>query len=395
MAPLLCCLVQSKIKTRNRRADFITSELLYSLDMYDFGGDSRADFRVYWASLGALPCALNFKPTARRVLTYPTRIPQRQTSPIPHEIPAIYHSRLRDRSLGLYGWSVQAGINVRRSLRRIPVMSSTSAQIAGHLRVAAYAIALFDYLQSLPAEYRLYAKQKGPLKLSVACILFILVRYLGVIALVMGAVGYFYHGFSKEQCDKFYWMAPVFKLFLYLTSQVILAIRTYAVSRKSPTVLRILVVLFVLGEFISTFWKRIPFQSNGNCTGGNLPGVKVASLYYVGCLVFDAVAMSITAIYLWKFSNSSRASLSRLARMMLEDGIMYFIALTAMNIVNLIFFQSRDTTLQSSASSLGFAVTMIFSARFILNLSERTHDGVSGDNSHSSRTPASGGAPRT
>ncbi|KAJ6529776.1 hypothetical protein B0H19DRAFT_1193199 [Mycena capillaripes] len=270
---------------------------------------------------------------------------------------------------------------------------ATSTQIAGYLRVAAYAIALFDYLQSLPAEYRLYAKQKW-LKPSLACILLILVRYLGVTALVMGAFGFFYHGFTKEQCDKFYWMAPVFKLLLYLASQVILGIRTYAVSRKSPTVLRILVGLFLLcslGEFISTFWKRIHFQTNGNCTSGNLPGVKVASLYYVGCLVFDVVSMAITVIYLWKFSSSSRASLTKLARMILEDGIMYFIALTTMNIANLIFFESRDTTLQSAASSLGFAVTMIFSSRFILNLSERTRDGLSGDNSHSSRTPASGG----
>ncbi|KAJ7337693.1 hypothetical protein DFH08DRAFT_1015042 [Mycena albidolilacea] len=273
----------------------------------------------------------------------------------------------------------------------------SSVEIAGHLRVAAYAIALFDYLQSLPAEYRLYAKQKGPFNLSIACILFILVRYLGVTALIMGAFGFFYHGFTKEQCDHFYWLTPIFKLFLYLASQAILAVRTYAVSRKSLTVLRILVVLFVLcslGEFISTFWKRIrelQYQWKVTCTSGNLPGVKVASLYYVGCLVFDAVSMSTTAIYLWKFSNSSRASLSRLARMMIEDGIMYFIALTAMNIVNLIFFQSRDTTLQSAASSLGFAVTMIFSSRFILNLSERARAGLSGDNSHSSRTPASGG----
>ncbi|KAJ7867807.1 hypothetical protein B0H13DRAFT_2559645 [Mycena leptocephala] len=58
-----------------------------------------------------------------------------------------------------------------------------------------------------------------------------------------------------------------------------------------------------------------------------------------------------------------------------------------MNIVNLIFFESRDTTLQCSASSLGFAVTMIFSSRFILNLSERAMDGVTGDHSHSSRAP--------
>ncbi|KAF7328455.1 hypothetical protein MSAN_02482000 [Mycena sanguinolenta] len=273
---------------------------------------------------------------------------------------------------------------------------ATSSQIAAYLRVAAYAIALFDYLESLPAEIRLYAKQKGPFKLSSACILFIMVRYLGIAAMVFGGVGFFYHGFSKAECDKFYWLAPVFKLFLYLTSQAILAIRTYAVSRKSKTVLRVLIALsFVcaLVECISTFWKRIPFQSNGNCTGGNLPGVKIASLYYVGCLAFDVVAMGITLVYLWKFSNSSRVSLSGLAGMMLEDGIMYFIALTAMNVLNLAFFQSRDTTIQSSASSLGFAATTIFSSRFILNLSERTRrDGLSGDNSHSSRShmPSSG-----
>ncbi|KAJ7165403.1 hypothetical protein C8R46DRAFT_1035976 [Mycena filopes] len=40
---------------------------------------------------------------------------------------------------------------------------------------------------------------------------------------------------------------------------------------------------------------------------------------------------------------------------------------------------------------LGFTATMIFSSRFILNLFERLRDGISGKNSHSSRTPVSGG----
>ncbi|KAJ7160253.1 hypothetical protein C8R46DRAFT_1194649 [Mycena filopes] len=265
---------------------------------------------------------------------------------------------------------------------------TTSLEIAAYLRVAAYSIALFDFLQTIPGEIRLYQRQRGPLQLSVACILFILVRYLGVTALVMGAFGFFYHGFSVAACDRFYWMAPVFKLFLYVASQAVLTLRTYAISRQSPIVLRVLVVLFVLctvAECVSTFWKRIHFQNNVSCTSGNLPGVKVASLYYVGCLVFDAVAMVISATYLWKFSNSSRASFSRLTRMMLEDGIMYFVVLTAMNIVNLVFFESRDTTLQSAASSLGFAVTMIFSSRFILNLSERAREPISGDSSSRSR----------
>ncbi|KAJ7578787.1 hypothetical protein C8J56DRAFT_1059636 [Mycena floridula] len=59
--------------------------------------------------------------------------------------------------------------------------------------------------------------------------------------------------------------------------------------------------------------------------------------------------MAITTIYLIKFSNSSGTSLSSLARLMIEDGIIYSVALTGMSIVNLIFFQSRDTGLQSAA----------------------------------------------
>ncbi|KAJ7159755.1 hypothetical protein C8R46DRAFT_373810 [Mycena filopes] len=269
---------------------------------------------------------------------------------------------------------------------------TTSSDLAAYLRVAAYTVALFDYLQTLPSEYRLYRKQKGILSLSTACILFILVRYLGLLTLAMGVIGFFYHGFSVEACSHFFWVVPIIKLFLYLASQAILTLRTYAVSRKSPIILRIMIVLFVVctaGECISTFWKRVPSQTKGNCTSGNLPGVKVASLFYAACLLFDAVTMAISAGYLWKFSNSNRASIGRLTKMMLEDGIVYFIVLTAMNIANLIMFQSNDTVRQSAAASLGYAVTMVFSSRFILNLSERTRDGLSNDAS-SSRTPGTG-----
>ncbi|KAJ7851340.1 hypothetical protein B0H13DRAFT_2360182 [Mycena leptocephala] len=193
---------------------------------------------------------------------------------------------------------------------------STSSQIAGYLRVAAYAIAAFDYLQTLPAEYRLYAKQQGPSKLSVACIASSL--------------------FCKEACAKFYWMAPVFKLFLYLASQAILALRTYAVSRRSSIVLRILIVLFIvcaLGEFISTFWKPIPVQNNFkyfialSLRESDLEPAAPGGISQVS--KWPPYITSVTWFSMW-FRWASL--LSRLARMMLEDGIMDFVALTAMNI---------------------------------------------------------------
>ncbi|KAJ7221274.1 hypothetical protein GGX14DRAFT_669242 [Mycena pura] len=259
-------------------------------------------------------------------------------------------------------------------------MSTSALQMAAYLRVSAYAIAFFDYLQTLPAEYRLYAQQKGIFQLSTACVLLFLVRYLGLAAMIFGNTGFFYHRFTEESCRHYYWLAPIFKLLLYLVSQAILALRTYAVSRKSPIVLKVLVVLYIMAavmEAISSFWKRIR----------NAPGVHLASLYYVGGLMFDVVTMTISSAYLWKFSRTNRSTRSLLVKLMLKDGLMYFVALSAMNVVNIIFYNNPNTAVQSSAGPLGFAATMIFSSRFILNLSEHVRDGISGEQS-TSRTPA-------
>ncbi|KAJ6483085.1 hypothetical protein C8R45DRAFT_1215029 [Mycena sanguinolenta] len=284
----------------------------------------------------------------------------------------------------------------------------TNVELQAYLRVAGYAIAFFDYLQTIPAEYRLYRRQKGIFNLSVPCILFIMVRYLGLAAVIVGNTGFFYHGFTPESCKTFYWAPPVFKLILYTVSQVILALRfvdhvfvliiifitihfnstenintdqsvdrTYAVARKALWLRIVLPLLFAVTmapELVSIFYKRISISKQGNCTSGNPPGIKIASLFYVGALAFDVVTMAITSAYLWKFSNINRSSLTQLTRMMLQDGIIYFVALTGMNTVNLVFFQNPDTAFQPSAAVLGYTATMIYSSRFILNLSEHARD---------------------
>ena len=43
---------------------------------------------------------------------------------------------------------------------------------------------------------------------------------------------------------------------------------------------------------------------------------------------FDVVTMAITFAYLFKFSTANGASMNKLARIMFEDGITYFLALT-------------------------------------------------------------------
>ncbi|KAJ7753184.1 hypothetical protein B0H16DRAFT_1886991 [Mycena metata] len=257
--------------------------------------------------------------------------------------------------------------------------------MAANLRVAAYTVALFEHLLTnssggIPILFEIEggsSRYPPPIILFLQDGLFVAVANL-IEETHLSVIGFFRPDSARITCSHFLWVVPIFKLFLYLASQAILTLKTCALSRKSPVILCLLVLLFLVSSNLTT----------NSCTSGNEPGVKVASLYYAACLVFDAVTMVIIAAYLWKFSSYSRHSnnIGRLTKMMLEDGIVYFVVLDEHRELDIL--QSRDTVLQSSAASLGYAVTMIFSSRFILNLSEHIREGLSGDST--SRTPMSG-----
>lgn len=53
---------------------------------------------------------------------------------------------------------------------------------------------------------------------------------------------------------------------------------------------------------------------------------------------------------------------------MLKEGLVYFVLLTGVNILNLVMFRVSSIAAQSSAACLGQAVTMIMSQRIILGL---------------------------
>jgi len=65
--------------------------------------------------------------------------------------------------------------------------------------------------------------------------------------------------------------------------------------------------------------------------------------------------------------------MSRVTRMMLVDGLWYFVVLTASNFVNLLFNRLAslsDTVQQTAAASLGYCVTWIMSQRLLIHLYE-------------------------
>lgn len=53
---------------------------------------------------------------------------------------------------------------------------------------------------------------------------------------------------------------------------------------------------------------------------------------------------------------------------MLYDGLGYFVALTASNILNLILYRASDVNIQSAGVSLSYSVTWIMSQRILIHL---------------------------
>ncbi|KIM85706.1 hypothetical protein PILCRDRAFT_341932 [Piloderma croceum F 1598] len=100
-----------------------------------------------------------------------------------------------------------------------------NTQTETYLRVASLSIALYDYILTLPAEWRFYRTQNSIMGMSVACILFILIRYTSILVLTIGNYGFFATNFTPKSCQHFFWAVPILKVIQTMVSQTILGIR--------------------------------------------------------------------------------------------------------------------------------------------------------------------------
>ncbi|KAI0790438.1 hypothetical protein C8Q75DRAFT_116468 [Abortiporus biennis] len=240
---------------------------------------------------------------------------------------------------------------------------------ASYIRVASIAIAAYDYILTLPAEYRFYKGQKS-WNLNPGCILFILIRYISIITLVISNVGFF-GIFSAAECSKYYIAAPIFKVLQTMVSQIILGIRVYNISRRSKWVMwsfSLLYVLITSMEWFTNLWDRLPVQNaSNNCTPANSVAHLSVWLYYVLAMTYDVITIAVSTYFLMRWRSDFK-ELNGLVRVMFYDGLGYFLVLTGANIFNLILYRAADESYQSSGASVGYTVTWIMSQRILIHL---------------------------
>ncbi|KAH9056804.1 hypothetical protein EDB87DRAFT_1634385 [Lactarius vividus] len=88
-------------------------------------------------------------------------------------------------------------------------------------------------------------------------------------------------------------------------------------------------------------------------------------------MLFDCLTLSISIFYLMKVrAVASSGSALWLVKVILYDGLGYFVVLTLMNVVNIVLFRGTHHAIQTSGASLGYSVTWIMSQRILIHLHE-------------------------
>lgn len=242
-----------------------------------------------------------------------------------------------------------------------------------YLRIASISIALYDYVITLPAEWRFYRSQPSIFHLSIACILFILIRYVSIVVMLLSNYGYFATNITPEICQHYFILAPIFKVLQTMVSQVIIGFRTWNIARRNRRIGLTLVLLFLTAvtlEWFTNMFDRIPVTDEpGNCTPGNAGKTLSAWLYYVTAMMYDLVILTISTTHLLQYDVLSNR-LERIVRVLMYDGIGYLVVLTGSNVLNIVLYRESDIQTQSAGASIGYAVTWIMSQRILIHLRE-------------------------
>lgn len=241
-----------------------------------------------------------------------------------------------------------------------------------YFRVASLSIAFYDYFLTLPNEYRFYRSQPHILQMSQACILFILIRYVSIVSMVVSNYGAFSTSFTLESCRHYYYVSPIFKVLQTMVSQAIVGFRTFNISRRNENVRNFLVVYYIIAvvlEWFLNLYRRTPQVVNGSCISGTSSGSSASWLFYLVAICYDLVTLGISTVQLYQYKTHS-SRFHQLIQVMLYDGLIFFVALTAVNVLNLILYRGTNVVAQSTAPSLGYAVIWIMSQRILIHLRE-------------------------
>jgi len=112
-------------------------------------------------------------------------------------------------------------------------------------------------------------------------------------------------------------------------------------------------------------------QTGGTCRAVSTGDNPIVWIFYLSALVYDFLLIVISSWFLLRIKSNSRLLL-RIKKMMLIDGLVYFVLLAAANMINIVVFQviNDNDIAQAAALPVACLATWIMSQRILINLNE-------------------------
>lgn len=251
-------------------------------------------------------------------------------------------------------------------------MSGIQLNPQSGMRLMSACIFAYDWIITLPSEYRLYRRQRWP-HMTVACGLFFAARYFGAAYIISTSVLFFSKTFTPSSCKSIVPLGGFFRGCVSTTSALIFLWRTWAIWQRNRNVL-IIMGLALIPQIIFSYpsaFMQIPISKNGGCTGasGTDNAFALKWPFALVNLLYDVIACILGT---WKLVQNIKAGVSGISFILLGDGLGYFFLMVAIHILNLVFLLIPDPSKQTVIVTFQSVITSILAQRIITSLSERT-----------------------
>ena len=197
----------------------------------------------------------------------------------------------------------------------------------------------------------IYNEQRRARRITVTGASLFLLRQGCILALALSNGGFF-GAFTSSTCRWYYLLPPIAKILVAAISQGILGIRAFNLSRRSRQAGLLLVVFYIATVVLQatpTLFGRHPIidENRGTCTycvparrPDERPILGGPYTFYAVAITYDIIITSVSIYFLMVYKRCTQdALMKRISSMLITDGAAYLLAVTAVNIANVVVYK--------------------------------------------------------